>query len=337
MGYMLWVTTSCNLNCKYCYEGHSKKTISMTKSIADQAIDFINKHCNDNHINKTTIGVHGGEPLIQFDTIKYLEQNIKSRLSKNCIKAFFSMTTNGVLLDDFSIDYLVANFDEVSVSIDGTKESHDLNRTFIDGKGSYTIVIENALKLLYKKPDLRIRLTFTPHTVEQLYENVQHLLNLGFKIIVPAPNYEDKWESHHLKKLYDQLILLKGLFNQIKDKDIYIALINKKELKPKGKCDGGLSSFHIYPDGKLYPCVYTAGNNEFGIGDIFNGVNYGAVRNLCNIYSTTNTDCIGCTYYDYCISSRCKIINKALTGDFVVPSPIICGIENVKYKVLKQL
>lgn len=331
MSTTFWVTTNCNLNCKYCYEGEDKLNKVMSKEVIDKAIDFTLDNLNNNEKN-FKVAIHGGEPFLAFDKMKYIVSEFKDRckaLEKNII---FLTTTNATILNDEIINFIINEMPDITVSIDGTKETHDKNRPFKGGKGSHDIAMENSLKLLNILPNIRLRMTFDSGSVANLYKDVKYLIDLGFKFIVPAPNlFDQNWDVEHVKILENQI-------NQIKKyignrEDVNISLTDKEMYKIKGNCNGGKNGFHIYPDGKLYPCILAGGSKEFEIGDIFNGVNIIKRDSILSHSKNLNPDCDGCKLYSYCDGPRCKIINKLVTNNYYSAPPMQCALENLKYKI----
>lgn len=335
MVFSIWVTTRCNLYCDYCYEGKNKADLDMNAETADKVLDFISGKIKQDGVNeKIKIVFHGGEPLLNISIIKYIMENITKFHSKS--EVFYSITTNGVLISESNIDFLVNSFNEISISIDGTAQTHDLHRKNASGKGSYNKVINNAKSLLQKRNDIRVRMTITPNNVENLFEGVCHLFDMGFINVIPAPALEIKeWSSSGIEVLKSQLLKIKTLVRELNmDEDKYFcAMIDKREFRKKGLCSGGVSSFHIYPDGNIYPCVYVAGRADSMIGNIIDGINMVSVESLAENNKRSNELCKGCTMEAYCMASRCKLINYALTGYYVEPLPFLCAVERLKYQI----
>lgn len=331
MSFTLWVTTNCNLNCKYCYEGEEKLNKSMNKEMIDRSIDFGIKHFMNDE-SESNFAIHGGEPFLEFDTVKYIVKEIKERYKNSNKKPKFLTTTNATILNDEMIEFIVNEMPDITVSIDGTKETHDKMRKFKGGKGSHDIVLENSLKLLHHLPNIRIRMTFDSDTVNNLFEDTKFLIEKGFKIIVPAPNLFDKrWNDKHVNILEQQMKYIK---TYIQDREyIAVSIVDKNEYNIKGDCNGGKTSIHIYPDGTLYPCVLAGGNEEFCIGNIYEGIDVEKRDKLLNISKEINTQCEGCKIYKYCDGPRCKIINKIITRDYNQASPMRCAMENLSYRI----
>ncbi|WP_270648183.1 radical SAM/SPASM domain-containing protein [Paeniclostridium hominis] len=327
-----WVTTNCNLNCKYCYEGEDKLNCVMSKDIVDRAIDFTVNYFKNTKKDELTVPIHGGEPFLAFDMMKYIVNEFKEKAKNVGKKVSFITTTNATILNDKILEFIEKEIPDITVSIDGTKETHDKMRPFKGGNGSHDIVIKNSLKLLEKTPNMRLRMTFDSESVANLYKDVKYLIDLGFKCIVPAPNMFDKnWDEVHVEILEQQIMSIKSFIEE--KEDVVVSLTDKNNYSLKGPCNGGNSSFHIYPDGDIYPCVLAGGNKEFCIGNIFYGIDNTKKDSLLSYSSKINPDCDGCKLYEYCDGPRCKIINKIVTDDYLMPPPVHCALENLQYKI----
>lgn len=330
MSAILWVTTDCNLACRYCYEGDSKPRLKMSIDTVEKSIEFMVdtlKYVKDKTI---IIPIHGGEPFLEFNTIKYIVKRCKEAfIDKDII---FPITTNGTVLNTEMLDFIKNNSIDITLSIDGTSDTHNKMRPFKNGKGSHAIVLENGKKLLHNSPEMRVRVTFDSETVCYLYDDIKFLIDQGFKCIAPAPNLFDKrWNESHIKTLERQLIKIKKYIENTDE--VLVSMLDKNLYSVKGPCMGGMSSFNIYPNGDIYPCTLTVGNDEFCIGNIYNEVDKNKRDKLLSYSACENEDCSGCGLSGYCSGSRCKMVNKLLTNDYCLPSPVECTIEHLKYKL----
>lgn len=322
MLYNIWVTRRCNLSCRYCYEGSNKEEKDFQYENIDHFIKFI-KETNKNG-KRIWVNFHGGEPLLKFDLIK----EIISKIKYNNIEAKYSLTTNGTLLTDLIIEDILKNNIDISLSIDGEKRVHDLNRRFKSGVGTYDIVRKNFVKLLDRLPNIRVRLTFNSKTVSYLKESVEHLIMIGAKNIILGPDYFDGgWNKHTIKMFGLQL---KNIKQFVGNNDVYISWINDKDYKKLGRCSGGITEYSIDADGVVYPCVYVVGNSKFEIGKIDKGLNKDKIDKVQIVYSSHSDKCSGCNYLEYCISNRCKFLNYALEGILTEPSCVVCLMEHEK-------
>ncbi len=195
MLFNVWVTSACNMQCTYCYEGQNKQADTYTQERATDLLNYLHAKImalqNDKEV---VVNFHGGEPLLAFDTIRYITEGLLATYGK---QVRFGVTTNGLLLTDTMIDFLCEHCNYgLSISIDGTKRVHDLHRKLHNRTGSYDLILPNVKKLLAKRSDLRGRMTFNSATVPYLFESVTHMYDLGFTVIIPVPDYFDQgWNS----------------------------------------------------------------------------------------------------------------------------------------------
>lgn len=164
----------------------------MSRNIVDKSIDQIFSYSK--YIDKDSFMVllHGGEPFLAFDIIKYIVARLKKECMDRGIKISFATTTNATILNDEMINFIIQEIPNITVSLDGTKETHDKMRPFKNGNGSHKIALENSLKLLKHLPNIRLRTTFDSTSIGSLYQDIKFLIDNGFKYIVPAPNLFDK-------------------------------------------------------------------------------------------------------------------------------------------------
>ncbi|MBK1809550.1 radical SAM protein [Clostridium sp. YIM B02505] len=344
MAVNLWLTYKCNLNCSYCYEKDIK--IGMKNKLNDNTIDdyliFIENFLYDKNRNENEpyiVNLHGGEPLLEFNLLKKVVGRLKQSEKLKSKKIMFGVTTNGTLLNEEIIDFLCENFHySLSVSIDGIKENHDRNRKFANGEGSFKLIIDNALKILHKRSDIRIRMTFDSRTVKDLCENIIYLLSLGFNNIVPVANiFDDEWNEESSEELEKQLEMIMDHDVYKRNKNCHIGILESIKAKNvKMKCNGGINTINISPDGNIYPCTYVVGKEEYKIGDVFIGFNNEKIDYYKSVYKCKTTKCEGCLNYNYCKSGRCKFINKVITGDFLTPAVQVCMLSNIEYKIWKS-
>lgn len=335
MDFTIFVTSKCNLKCKYCYEGNEKSNKNMTVETADKTIDFMVKRVKNSDIKRpVNVVFHGGEPLLNFELIKYMLRHITEKIDR---KIIFNITTNGTIITDEIVEYISRYINNISISIDGTRTTHDLNRTFYDGSGSYEIVIHNAKKLLSKNVDVRARMTFNSQNVNELYDGVKFLLDIGFKYVVPVADfYDNGWSENGIEIFKKQFFKILNIKKE--NHEQRISLTDLKLLyRKRGDCFGGISNFTIDVDGNIYPCTFSAGNSSFIIGNVYEGkLLEDKIDELINIYQAENECCRGCTRYEYCIGVRCKIFNKLITGDYITPPGIVCAIENAIVDIMER-
>lgn len=334
----MWVTGKCNLTCTYCYE-KKKNAFPMTMDIAKQTIKFVLDFFKQSNDDILLIQFHGGEPLLEYDLIQYIVDRFEEAFRDTSNQVFLGTTTNGTLLNDERIEYLIDRLKyDFSLSIDGDKEINDLNRKFANGEGTYDTILPRYLQVLNKKKDVRLRMTYTHSTVGHLYNSIKHLVELGFVNIVSAPDLADKnWESEDMEVLYEQMCMI---YNYVKEKKqdndtISVSLVEDARFN-KGECYGGIKSINIDQFGNLYPCSYAVGEEEYIIGNVNTGIDKTQLKEILAHNKIINEQCKGCTNYKCCDSSRCKIINKIIGGDYDTPLPIVCGIQNTINRFLEE-
>lgn len=329
MNFTVFFTNKCNMNCLYCYE-NNKQQKSIDYNILDSTIDFIIHQYNENKSNDLSVVTHGGEPLIEYDKIRYFIENLDNKI--NNIK--YIITTNATLLTDDIADFLVKHYFEISVSIDGIKIAHDANRVLNNGKGTYETVIKNSDKLIKHGFDVKARMTVNPKNVLYLFDSVKHLIEMKFSTIVPVPDSFCKdWTEDSLNILYEQGIKIINYLKNYPD-PINIGLINDSLSRmANSPCNGGHTTFSINTDGLIYPCIISVGNPEFLIGNVISGIDPAKIQEILKWDTIPIKQCAGCSRYNYCNTTRCRIINKTLSNDLHIPSPVVCNIENVKTKL----
>lgn len=215
----------------------------------------------------------------------------------------------------------------MSLSWDGTKRANDLNRIDQNGNGTYER-IEKAYRLLIDNdlPDVRVRGTFNSDTIEFLMESIENFCSIDPNIdVIMIPDYYDLgWTEEKLQKLSKIVKLVR-----CNTKFSHIMIIGDAEFR-RGRCSGGESSFHIYVDGKIYPCSFVVGKQEFEIGDLKFGLRKKKIEELSSNYDVKLDTCDSCDYQKYCISNKCRYLNWTLTGDFNCASSLVCQFENIK-------
>lgn len=317
------------MDCSYCYE-KNKKSKSISYDVIDNIIDFIvMQHINSTDKNVSVV-THGGEPLMEFEKIRYFIKKLNSKVDN--VK--YIVTTNATLLTDTMINFLIEHYSEISISIDGTRAVHNTNRILVNGQGTYDMVIRNAKKLMSKHNNIKARMTINPKTAPYLFESVKHLLDLGFMTIVPvADSFCDEWTEKDIITLYEQGKLITDYVKNYPE-PTNVGLINDALCKRKNApCNGGTSTFSIDTDGTIYPCIVAVGIPEFVIGNIITGIVASKVQEILEWDNIKIPLCADCSRYDYCNSTRCRIINKVMCGDLHTPSATVCSIENMKVRI----
>ncbi|NLC68834.1 MAG: thioether cross-link-forming SCIFF peptide maturase [Clostridiaceae bacterium] len=341
----LHVSHDCNLNCEYCFasKGDYKSGCSlMTEEVALRAVDYLvensGSRCN------IEIDFFGGEPLLNFDTVVKAVDYGKSLENKTGKRFYFTITTNGVLLDDEKINFINKYMDNVVISIDGRKEIHDSIRTDRAGKGTYDKIIPLAKKLVALRDGKSyfIRGTFTSRN-KDFSNDVKHLAGLGFKEISIEP-VVGSGDALFIKEQdvpgilgeYEELAVeyLK-LLQQGNSFRFYHFNLNLYEgpcvYKRIAACGAGSEYFAVSPEGYLYPCHQFVGQKEFIMGDIFNGIGENpGTAGLRKMFKENNIltkeKCMDCWAKLYC-SGGCHANAWYSNRDISKPNEIACTLQ----------
>lgn len=320
----VWLTYECNYVCTYCYERDITTSSHMNEYTASKFVEFVKTYYD--RTAELCVNFHGGEPLLNYGVLKYIIEELK-KTNPNII---FGLTTNGSLLDEESIVFLSENCTyNLSISIDGLENSHHLNRKSKNGVNEYDKIMLNAIKLKHNSKSLRIRMTINKMTIDKIYENIKYLYDKGFDLIAPALDFtESKWSEDEYQLIKDQFEKVKIYEKEICINDgIYWANPIFKELS---KCHVGDSYFNIAPDGTFYPCTFVCGEKELRIGSLDIGFDQNKIKRINEISSRVVNDCVGCSAYNCCTTTRCKLMNYSLTKDYFAPCESVCTIMRVK-------
>lgn len=333
----------CNLRCKYCFadegEYHGARKV-MSAEVGKKAIDFVIEKSGPR--KNIEVDLFGGEPLMAFDTIKEIVEyaKVQEKLHKKLIR--FTMTTNATLLNDEIMKYMDENMGNIVLSIDGRKSVNDKVRTRIDGSGSYDRILPNIQKMVNmrdKSKSYYVRGTFTRENTD-FYEDVKHMADLGFKEIsiepVVLPNeHELSLREEDLPVIFEQYDkLYADMLQRHKDGNEFKFYHFNIDLqggpcvyKRISGCGAGHEYVAITPDGDIYPCHQFVGNEDFLIGDIYNGINNEKmVHEFKTAHIYNKPKCNDCWAKFYC-SGGCQANNFNFNGDMHIPYEIGCQMQ----------
>lgn len=299
----LHIAHDCNLGCRYCFaeegEYHGRRAL-MSLEVGKQALDFL--VANSGNRRNLEVDFFGGEPTMNFDVVKELVRYGRSLEGPHNKNFRFTLTTNGVLLDDDIMEFANREMANVVLSIDGRKEVNDYMRPTRNGKGSYDLIVPKFRKFaeLRNQTNYYVRGTFTHHNLD-FSEDVLHLADLGFKQIsvepvVAPPEEPYAIREEDLPKLleeYDKLA--KEMIKREKEGrgfNFFHFMIDLTQgpcvAKRLSGCGSGTEYLAVTPWGDLYPCHQFVGMDEFKLGDVWHGVQAEEIRDefkLCNVYA----------------------------------------------------
>ena len=313
----LHIAHDCNLACRYCFaeegEYHGRRAL-MSFEVGKAALDFLVK--NSGSRRNLEVDFFGGEPLMNFGVVKQLVEYGRG-LEKLYDKNFrFTLTTNGVALDDEVLEFANKEMGNLVLSIDGRKEIHDKMRPFRGGKkSSYDLIVPKFQKAAQSRnqQNYYVRGTFTHYNTD-FSKDVLHLADLGFEQIsvepVVAPESEEyaiTWDDVDvIKKEYDELAAeMLERSEEKKGFNFFHFMIDLEGgpcvAKRLSGCGSGTEYLAVTPWGDLYPCHQFVGNEEFLMGNVKEGVTNEELRKKflkCNVYSREK--CRDCFARFYC-------------------------------------
>ena len=312
----LHIAHTCNLNCSYCFASQGKyhgDRAMMSFEVGKRAFDFLIE--NSGSRRNLEVDFFGGEPLMNFDVVKQLVEYARS-VEKQHNKNFrFTLTTNGVLVDDDVIEFANREMSNVVLSLDGRKEVHDRFRVDYAGNGSWEKIVPKFRKFVEARggKDYYMRGTFT-HANPDFLKDIQQMLDLGFtelsmEPVVCAEGDPSALTEEDLPIVMEQYEKLAELMLK-RDKEgkpftFYHYMIDLTGgpciYKRISGCGSGTEYMAVTPWGDLYPCHQFVGEEKFRLGDIWEGVTNKEIQNefaSCNVYA--HPECRDCWARLYC-------------------------------------
>lgn len=338
----LHIAHDCNLACKYCFaeegEYHGDRSM-MSFEVGKQALDFLVE--NSGNRRNLEVDFFGGEPLMNFEVVKRLVTYGRSLEDEHNKKFRFTLTTNGVLLDDEVMEFANREMANVVLSIDGRKEVHDTMRPTRNGKGSYDLIIDKFKKFakLRAGKSYYVRGTFT-HDNLDFSKDVLHLADEGFDQISVEPVVGPEEERYTIKEA--------DLPKIMEEYDLLAKEIIKREKEGRGftffhfmidltggpcvakrlsGCGSGTEYLAVTPWGDLYPCHQFVGEDDFAVGNVFDGVTR---QDIVSEFKKTSVyskeDCRECFARFYC-SGGCSANSHKLNGTINGTYEVGCKLE----------
>lgn len=338
------VAHDCNLRCKYCFASkgdyHGKREL-MSGQVGKSAVDFLVK--SSGKMENVEIDFFGGEPLMAIETIKEVISYAKMLEKHHRKKFHFTITTNALMLDDDIIEYLHEHMDNIVLSLDGRKEVNDFIRVRADGRGTYDDIVDNIKKIVELREkdnkEYYVRGTFTKHNLD-FARDVFHMADLGFKeiSIEPVVGNEGDYllEECNLSILFEQYGQIAAEYLRRKNSsknpfrfyhfniDIYHGPCIYKRL---WACGAGRDYLAVTPSGDIYPCHQFIGQNQFFMGNVFDGrLKEDVINSLRQTHVFSKEECPTCWARFFC-SGGCSANNFLINGDLKKPYHITCELQ----------
>ena len=338
----LHIAHDCNLACRYCFaeegEYHGRRAI-MSYEVGKKALDFL--VANSGNRTNLEVDFFGGEPLMNWEVVKQLVAYGRSLEEEHHKKFRFTITTNGVLLNDEILEFVNKEMGNMVLSIDGRKEVHDRMRPHRGGQGSYDEIVPKLKKAAESRGQMNyyVRGTYTHYNTD-FAKDVLHLADLGFKQIsvepVVAPETEDyairEEDLPQLLAQYDELA--EEMIKRRKEGNGFNFFHFMIDLeggpcvaKRLSGCGSGTEYLAVTPWGDLYPCHQFVGNEDFLMGNVDEGVLRTDIRDefkQCNVYAKEK--CKDCFAKFYC-SGGCAANSYNFTGNVNGSYDIGCELQ----------
>lgn len=343
----LHIAHDCNLRCKYCFAStgeYGGKRALMSPEVGKKAIDYLLKYSYGR--KNLELDFFGGEPTMNFDAVKEVVAYARSKEKEYGKNFRFTITTNGVLLDDDKIDFINREMYNCVLSLDGRKEINDAIRPTVNGKGSYDLIVPKYQKLVEarrKCADNRnqyyVRGTFTKKNLD-FTQDVLHLFDLGFDQVsvepVVSPEYQDyAITEEDLPRIFQEYETLDKMVLQLKKEgkkfNFFHFMIDLDQgpcaIKRLRGCGCGNEYVAVTPEGDVYPCHQFVGMEDWKMGSVLDQSldlekkDYFAKT---NVY--TKEDCKNCWAKFYC-SGGCNANSLQYAGDVRKSHRISCELE----------
>ncbi|MBS7298662.1 MAG: thioether cross-link-forming SCIFF peptide maturase [Eubacteriales bacterium] len=338
----LHIAHDCNLRCKYCfagtgeYQGHRGM---MSAEVGKAAIDFVIK--NSGTRRNIEIDYFGGEPLMNFGVVKEITEYAKEQGEEHNKNFRFTLTTNGILLNDEVKAYVNENMSNIVLSLDGTKETNDRMRYRVDGSGTYDAIVPKFIDIAESRnqDNYYVRGTFTAENLH-FADDVMHMADLGFLQTSVEPVVAPETESYALKEEHIDTVLaeyekLAKLYidrrREGKPFNFFHFMIDLDQgpcvVKRLSGCGAGHEYIAVTPEGDIYPCHQFVGNKDFKMGSVMTGEFDEEIKSTfekSNIY--TKPECSNCFAKFYC-SGGCAANAYNFNKDINEPYKLACEFE----------
>lgn len=325
----LHIAHDCNLACKYCFAGEGEycgDRSLMSFEVGKQAFDFL--IANSGTRKNLEVDFFGGEPLMNFEVVKQLVAYAREQEKIHNKNFRFTLTTNGVLLDEEVMDFANKEMYNVVLSLDGRKETNDRMRVSRNGKGSYDLILPKFKEMVKRRgnKEYYIRGTYTHYNTD-FTKDILHMADLGFtklamEPVVASPDAPYALKEEDLPILFDQYEKLAAEMvrreRNGKGFTFFHYMIDLEGgpciAKRIAGCGVGTEYVAVTPWGDLYPCHQFVGDENYLLGNVFDGITNEEVRSrfkMCNIY--TRPQCNDCFARLYC-SGGCSANAYHATG-----------------------
>ena len=335
----LHVSHDCNLRCQYCFAstgdfgtGHR---MTMDVETAKKAIDFVIQRSGSRR--NIEVDFFGGEPLMAMDTVKATVDYARSLEEKHGKNFRFTITTNGVLLNEENIAYINREMSNAVLSLDGRPEVNDKMRKTISGTGSYDVILPKFQKLVEGRgdKDYYLRGTFTRYN-RDFSADVMHIADQGFQNVsvepvVGSPDCDYTFREEDLPGILAEYEKLAEQLLHRPDVNFFHFNVDLSQgpcvIKRLRGCGAGCDYVAITPEGDIYPRHQFVGNEEYKLGNLYEDTsNLDLSHRFGELNVYTRPDCQQCWARFYC-SGGCSASNLLVNGDIKIPNRFGCDMQ----------
>ncbi len=336
----LHIAHDCNLACRYCFaeegEYHGRRAL-MSYETGKAALDFL--IANSGSRRNLEVDFFGGEPLMNFEVVKQLVAYGREQEKLHDKHFRFTLTTNGVLLNDDIMEFANREMDNVVLSIDGRKEVHDHMRPFRKGAGSYDLIVPKFQKLVQNRgtKDYYVRATFTKYNLD-FTDDILAMRDLGFvqlsaEPVVTDPSMPYAINEEDLPRVFSEYDKLCDVMaNRTEDKfNFFHFMVDLNAgpcaIKRLRGCGCGNDYVAVEPHGDIYPCHQFVGIEQWKMGNLYDGTFNDDIKTyFSKVHVYSKEGCRSCWAKFFC-SGGCNANSFIYEGDVKKPYKIACEMQ----------
>ena len=336
------ISHDCNLACEYCFAskgGFGGERCLMSEEVAKKAIDFlIEKSVGRRNLE---VDFFGGEPLMNFDVVKKTVEYARAKEQEYGKNFRFTITTNGLLLDDDKIDFINREMHNCVLSIDGRKEVNDRMRPNWGGKGCHDLILPKFQKLVAQRgdKDYYARATYTRYNLDFM-QDILYLYEQGFdqlseEPVVSDPKLDFSIQEEDLPRIFEEYEALAKKLIEMKKAgekiNFFHFMIDLNQgpcaIRRLRGCSCGNEYVAVTPHGDIFPCHQFVGNDDWKMGNVLDGTfNVDIKKQFAKTTIYNKEKCRDCWARFYC-SGGCNAANFEKNGDILKPYPLYCEME----------
>lgn len=343
-----FVTSRCNLACSYCFTRFNKDfpQDDATLDVGKATVDLLLMASTTSEVG---LSFFGGEPLLRFDLMRAVVDYAQAQARKARKRAGFTVTTNGVLMDQTVVKWLKEKAVHLLVSLDGMPHAFN-KRLFPDGRPSADLVLAHAQDALDAGLRVQIRWSLHPEHLPYFAADVKELVRRGFEIIAVDPVYEATWAEDDLALYEEELrevgrfyvsYLRRGRRIAVKPIDDGFAMFGMDE-KQKTRCGTATGGIGVGPDGRMYPCHRYVTRMGPVIGSVFEGWDEAVLAraqawDVSKVRPAEGGSCADCPVNLRCPGGGCLCVNLDMCADIYAVPSVYCKLQRIGQRVANDV